>query len=554
MDPLLQAIIERRKNFADFKGDITLASDSMAMLIPCLDDGACQLSLHEDTDAAGWMMAVKKAQTSLTHTSADCIVLGSKSQAKELGRWKGETTPGARLDYHTIMSSINEDRDEDVMHPKGANLDPAMPVLYHHNPVWVIGTYRKEVARTSNYIEIHNSLADTVMGNDAAVLVEHGALRTSHGFKATKFKERKGSKGYEIFEYDVYENSLTGVPSNKDAVITLWGRGLLKHAANLMWGKSLKDGLPKQVVGGFEKTVTVVAPCECGKHKDARVTRVAKMIGKAVAAPAKVGYDGTLWVGASLTQSWEWVSDSLEDQAKDYLKSNNVKVGDYASCCVMGTYDDYAVVCVMDAGYDPRGKSAFYKIGWSLKDGEPTLSGTPEAVDVSVEHSGMAGGDAAEKFAAEAMSTKLLKMQIAKLTEARDHMAHVKASPELKVTTKKFADDAHGLIHSVINSGKSGLKVAKMTIAKLSKARDLAKAVKESPELKVPAKAAADAAHSLLVAVMGTMKSATAREIAADLCLSLGGGDEVDAGVIAALREEIDAAEGRILDAELAAL
>jgi hypothetical protein len=310
----------------------------------------------------------------------------------------------------------------------------------------------------------------------------------------------------------------------------------------------LKAALPKQVVGGFDGTkgATTVVACDCQKDKKTPKTALGK---KAPAATARVGYDGTLWVGASLTDSWEWVSDALEDQAKSFLKAAKVQVGDYSQCCVAGTYDDYCVICVMGESQ----KAAFYKAAWELKDGEPTLTGSPEETRVTVEH------DAPEEQKALAvadavLSVKLLKMQIAKLKEARDHMAMVKSSPELKTTTKAFADTAHGLIHSVINSGKQ--KAARMVIAKLTRAKELTHAVRTADELKAPAKTAADATHKLLGEVIGLMKGGEpdAVAVASELCAKLQGGEPLDAGAISALREEISLAEDRNLEAELAAL
>jgi hypothetical protein len=551
MDPLLEALLLRRKSHGPAVGGLQLASDWMSSVIPCLEDAACDLKLHQEASAEQWMVAVKAAQQKTTHTSPDCLVLGSKSLNSSLGvRQVPAVSPGACMDYYTIMTSVNEDRDEDVMHPKGAQIDQAMPVLMYHNPIWPVGKLEKVLDQNDKFIEIHNSLIDNVMGNDAAKMVEYGCLRTSHGFKATKFRERKGSGGYEILEYKVYESSLVPIPANADAVITLHSRQKLHHPANKAWAEHLKAAQPKQVVGGFDGTkgATTVVSCDCKKKEESKTT----LGKKAPSAPARVGYDGTLWVGACLSDSWEWVADALEDQAKAFLKGANVQVGDYAQCCVAGTYDDYCVICVLG----DSAKASFYKAAWEMKAGEPTLTGAPEETRVTVEVDKPEEDKAAAVQAAalESSGVKLLKMQIAKLKEARDHMAMVKASPELKTTTKAFADTAHGLIHSVINSGKQ--KAARMTVAKLTRAKELTHAVRTSDELKTPTKTAADAAHKLLGEVIGLMKGGEpdAVAVAAELCAKLQSGEPLDAGAISALREEVSLAEERNLEAELAAL
>jgi hypothetical protein len=561
MDPLLQKLLERRKQGVK-SGSLGLASDYLSMVIPCLDDAACDLSLHQDATAEQWMSAVKTAQQATVYTDPSAFILGGKGVNLAFGDADhlADLTPGACMDYVTVLTSISEDRDEDVMHPKGANIDEKMPLLYHHNPIWPIGKMVNMVHRSDSIIKIKNSIVDTAMGNDAATLLEFGALRTSHGFRAKKLSERQGKSGCNILEYDVYESSLVPIPSNADAVVTLWSRGKLKHAVNKAWGEHLKKSLATQVVGGFTPPAT--KSCECGGTKTTLVQTVAPRFPatKDLGIPARMGYDGQFWIGVRLSKSWEWVAEELEEDAKEFLMGNGVRLKEYASVCVLGTFEDSAIVATISG--DGDGGAAFYRCEWKMVGEEPTFTGTPTAVELSVKIEGEETEPEKSKLApslksmvTDLLQTKMSKMQLLKLGKAKTMIGYVKVAEELSPPTRAFAENAHSLSMQLLRDKKDfGTKVAKFTLAKLKKVKSLMKAVHASPELKEPTRVAARSAVDVVNAIINGSKEYGADNAAADLCDMIRKGETIDAGSIAALREELAAAEDALLVSELTAV
>ncbi|HEX7447739.1 MAG TPA: phage major capsid protein, partial [Pirellulales bacterium] len=125
-----------------------------------------------------------------------------------------------------------------MLETSGAQLDPAAPLLWQHLPDLPIGRLLAEDQRTSDRLTGSFAIAGTALGQDAALLAEHGALRISHGFLPTAWEPLDiddPSAGYHILQFQILEVSLVSVPSNPDAVIEAFSRQKLEHPLVKAW-------------------------------------------------------------------------------------------------------------------------------------------------------------------------------------------------------------------------------------------------------------------------------------------------------------------------------
>ncbi|MGL6094189.1 MAG: HK97 family phage prohead protease, partial [Fimbriiglobus sp.] len=178
------------------------------------------------------------------------VFCGTKSHVNALsskaGNWEVKGTPfskelgtsvgNAVMSFECVASSKNADRDGDELNPKGAKIDPMLPLLWQHMPFQPIGKMTKLIDQSDEDIKMACAIADTELGRDAAILVEFGALRISQGFNPTKYSQIKtdgdsyyGCSGYKVEEWDMLELSLVSIPANTDAIITANSRQKLHH-------------------------------------------------------------------------------------------------------------------------------------------------------------------------------------------------------------------------------------------------------------------------------------------------------------------------------------
>jgi hypothetical protein len=141
---------------------------------------------------------------------------------------------------------------------------------------------------------------------------------------------------------------------------------------------------------------------------------------------------GTKYLGGAiepfLKGSFEWLSDELEDAAIIFLKSKEISFSHDTRAEILGTYADYAIVCIRDwqASVYPC-----YRIDWQMgESGEPEFMGTPKKVEITatvVEKALAARGPLAamRKAVAQAisMSSKSAGKAQDDLTAVRDYAA-----------------------------------------------------------------------------------------------------------------------------------
>ncbi|HUY89086.1 MAG TPA: HK97 family phage prohead protease [Pirellulales bacterium] len=225
-DQLLETISKRTVSLG-----IGTAAAHLREMEVCLD-GVCPSRVLAGMSRRRWQGLLKRASRQLVYQHPEMRPRAAKAIA------------GNRLPPHTIatfpaiVTTTRQDRDGDVLETKGAELDPGAPLLWQHLPTEPIGRLLGEGKRTSKRLTGSFSICGTPLGEDAAMLAEHGALDISHGFLPSKWEpldEADPLAGYHVLEFKILEVSLVSVPSNPDAVIEAFSREKLQHPLVKAW-------------------------------------------------------------------------------------------------------------------------------------------------------------------------------------------------------------------------------------------------------------------------------------------------------------------------------
>ncbi|HVA46473.1 MAG TPA: phage major capsid protein [Pirellulales bacterium] len=263
---------------------IGTAADYLRELEVCLG-GRCPSGLLDGVSRRQWRAWLKAARRKLVYHHEDMRPLteGVRQQAsgvrppipdacsltpKDGGpALASSLVPPYELPPHTlatfpaVITTTRQDLDGDVLETAGAELDPRAPLLWQHLPDLPIGRLLDVGERTAQRLTGTFSIADTALGQDAALLAEHGALRISHGFLPTKWEPLDGDdagrngtesvpySGYHILQFKILEVSLVSVPSNPDAVIEAFSRAKLAHPLVKAWAGTRFENRPVVVSG-----------------------------------------------------------------------------------------------------------------------------------------------------------------------------------------------------------------------------------------------------------------------------------------------------------------
>ncbi len=225
----------------------------------CFDGEFCPVKLFNSASQDEWAKSLKESEGKLTYSNGEMLVKGGSvksdvafgdDQLTVVG-WRKNLTAKPLVIFDAIVTTTTRDRDRDVMETKGAELDPASPLLWQHIPLQPIGALVGELKdqRTDDMLPARFAIADTELGRDAATLVEMGALRISHGFDPKDFEPMDDADGWHFKEFEIFEVSLVSVPSNTDAVITAFSREKLHSPLIRGWAEKMFEERPVQGVG-----------------------------------------------------------------------------------------------------------------------------------------------------------------------------------------------------------------------------------------------------------------------------------------------------------------
>lgn len=212
--------------------------------------------------------AIKSAKGHLTWFDpehASPVAVGTKDGS--VPTWTGQRlskaegsealAEGSILDFECIATTARRDRDGDVLEPKGAIVDPKLPLLWQHMPFSPIGRMTTLLDQDEKRVAMRCCVLDTLLGRDAAVLIKGGALRISHGFAPIEYNPLKDDAGkdmggWRISKYAMMEVSVVSIPSNVDAEITAFSGGKLHHPIVKGWCETLFRNRTKTVTSGFD--------------------------------------------------------------------------------------------------------------------------------------------------------------------------------------------------------------------------------------------------------------------------------------------------------------
>lgn len=200
-----------------------------------------------------WDPYVKSRENSLVFRSEDMAAIGGKSATGSFGEIKTSALPEKTamvIDF--VLTSSRQDRDLDIILPKGVDVDLKMPLLWQHIAISPIGKYMETLSVTDDKIISRGAIADTILGQDVAFLIEFGALRISHAFIPSELEPiSKESSGWKINKCSVVEASAVSIPSNVDAVILASSRQKLFHPAVKLWAGRYFEERQSLVTSGF---------------------------------------------------------------------------------------------------------------------------------------------------------------------------------------------------------------------------------------------------------------------------------------------------------------
>lgn len=251
VDQLVASIIARSN--ADPFG-IATAAAHMKSLLPCFEastGGLCPKIVFGLSNPAAWEKALKDAEKRLTYCAADMLV--SEIQTKDIAT-SGLATPNAIAEFDHVVTSTRKDFDGDILESSGGSVEHCKALLWQHIPVQPIGVFLGKTAQNTNLITGRSAIVGTMLGKDAAVLTEAGALRISHGFKPGEYEplDQKSGGRWRIKTFDIMEVSLVSVPANADAVVTAFSRKSLEHPLVNAWAGAMFKSRPVMVQAGID--------------------------------------------------------------------------------------------------------------------------------------------------------------------------------------------------------------------------------------------------------------------------------------------------------------
>lgn len=249
LDTLLKSVQSRQ---ADFRYGIGTAAQYLKGIAPCFGEGGlCPVKTFNIASRGEWQKALDEASGRLTWCDERAGMLTTKFQHPST--MDLEAYPKAIAIFDHVLATSDEDNEGDIFCTAGADLDPRMPLLWQHVPMSPVGRLVKVLDHNDKLLHVKSIILDTDLGRDAAVLLEGGALRFSHGFLPSKFEPGKkgidgsGCERWKILSSKVLEESLVSIPANSDAVLTAFSRKQLHSPLVKAWAGAMHDARPAMV-------------------------------------------------------------------------------------------------------------------------------------------------------------------------------------------------------------------------------------------------------------------------------------------------------------------
>ena len=398
MDPnaeLLAAIRARQEKSTEFNYGILTADRYVRTLLDSAGSDACYLAASKGM--VSFADVLTKAAETLVYSNED-----SEVHEKATDQYAKTLPEGIVLPKNTLMvfrhtlSTPRKDRDGDILRSEGRECDPKMLLLWQHVHTMPIGKMLVISIQNKKTLDLWSAIVDiNETSHDAAVMVDNGMGRFSHGFKATEFTkvkvDGKDTGGFDIKHAEVMEESLVSVPSNTDAdtqevILSLVEGGKLTSPMMKEIGKGIRD----------KRNVTVPVKIEL-ENQDEKLDDK----GTETGTPKETGD----WSGGedkgqqedktktpdpevkqvtvnTLPDSWEDIQGDLYESIRLYEQVWASQQNEYDRYVYsIGTFDGYVILCYKDYN---KPSEIFYKVAWKFVDGKATLVGDLIEVDIQL--------------------------------------------------------------------------------------------------------------------------------------------------------------------------
>jgi hypothetical protein len=255
-DMLLEAIRARGQKKSSFGMGILTADKYVATLAEYLGPDACNKLASKGRGSFSDLL--QKASRQLVYSNDEMLVEEKQVTSNTLA--KVELPKNCLMTFRHILTSSTKDRDGDTLHSDGANPDPKMLLLWQHLHVQPIGKMLVVTEQNSKHLEVISCIVDmNQLCQDAAVMIDNGMGRFSHGFRALEFTETKArdgleGSGFDVTKFEIMEESLVSVPANVDAqteevLLSLVEGGKLTSPIMKRVGRGIRDKRAIQVPG-----------------------------------------------------------------------------------------------------------------------------------------------------------------------------------------------------------------------------------------------------------------------------------------------------------------
>lgn len=413
-EKLLKAIRERGEKQAPFSEGILTADRYVKTLRECVGSDLCyRYAASEETSFDDLL---RKAARTLTYRNPDMELVGepiltaSESTKAVSGDLEIELPKNTLMVFRHVLTTPRKDRDGDVLRTEGAVVDPKMLLLWQHVHTLPIGKMLAIASHDSKRLELVSAIIDlNELCHDAAVMVDNGMARFSHGFRALEFEQLKEEDGrttspggFDVKRFEIMEESLVSVPSNKDAeveevILSLVEGDKLTSGMMREYGRAIRERRPKRVAGveipkggkGADdeeqragEAAGAGGACGCGGGKQAGAPEQKDGAASGEGQAAVRSEDSEVKNGGTLLDgSWEQVQRRLCDQARRYLLRSGIG-SEWDHFYLLATYPDRVVVCCEKMEYGVADEYRYFEIDWELRDGRPELTGDPRQVEI----------------------------------------------------------------------------------------------------------------------------------------------------------------------------
>ena len=258
-DDLLQAVRERQETRTEFGYGILTADRYVGNVLDAIGLDKCYR--FAATRTTSWSDVMSKAARTLVYSNPDMIteeIEYSKRAGSSLKQFEDVELPkNTLMVFRHVLTTPRKDRDGDVLRTQGAVVDPKLLLLWQHVHTLPIGKMLLVHEHNAKRLSLVSCIVDmNELCHDAAVMIDNGMGRFSHGFRAIEFVKIKADGmddgGFDVKQFEIMEESLVSVPSNVDSeteeiMLSLVEGGKLTSGLMKEYGKSIRERQPVRV-------------------------------------------------------------------------------------------------------------------------------------------------------------------------------------------------------------------------------------------------------------------------------------------------------------------